>query len=163
MFNILVTCTRLYVKRDVIYNIKTLKATETFSCERMIFLKYVAFISLCTNMEKFPWQTEKRKRKLESSVYMIPILLKNGWYINICVNDRVGLPWWLSDIESACSGGDLGEIPGSGRSPGKGHGNSLQYSCMENSMVRRAWQAAVHGTAQSQTQLKWVSSSSSKW
>ena len=72
----------------------------------------------------------------------------------MCVNDRVGLPWWLSDIESACSGGDLGEIPGSGRSPGKGHGNSLQYSCMENSMVRRDWQAAVHGTAQSRTQLK---------
>ena len=61
----------------------------------MIFLKYVAFISLCTNMEKFPWQTEKRKRKLESSVYMIPILLKNGWYINICVVSRIRHSCWL--------------------------------------------------------------------
>ena len=44
MVNILVTCTRLYVKHDVIYNIKTLKATERFSCERMIFLAcYIHF------------------------------------------------------------------------------------------------------------------------
>ena len=39
---------------------------------------------------------------------------------------------------------DLGSIPGSGRSPGGGHGNPLQYSCLENSMDRGAWQATVH-------------------
>ena len=39
---------------------------------------------------------------------------------------------------------DLGSIPGSGRSPGGGHGNPLQYSCLENSMDRRAWWAMVH-------------------
>ena len=39
---------------------------------------------------------------------------------------------------------DLGSIPGSGRSPGGGHGNPLQYSCLENSMDRGAWQAMVH-------------------
>ena len=42
--------------------------------------------------------------------------------------------------ESACNAGDLGSIPGSGRSPGVGDGNPLQYSCMENSMDRGAWQ-----------------------
>ena len=42
-------------------------------------------------------------------------------------------------------------IPGSGRSPGGGHGNPLQYSCLENSMYRGAWWAAVHGVAKSQT------------
>ena len=47
--------------------------------------------------------------------------------------------------ESACSTGDLGSIPGLGRSPGEGHSNPLQYSCLENSMNRGAWQATVHG------------------
>ena len=47
--------------------------------------------------------------------------------------------------------GDMGSIPGLGRSPGVGNGNSLQYSCLENSMVRVNWQATVHGVAKSQT------------
>ena len=46
-----------------------------------------------------------------------------------------GLLWWLSDNESACNAGDLGSVPGSGRSPGEGNGNSLQYSCLENPMA----------------------------
>ena len=47
--------------------------------------------------------------------------------------------------ESACNAGHLGLIPGSGRSPGEGNGNPLQYSCLENPMDRGAWQATVHG------------------
>ena len=54
---------------------------------------------------------------------------------------------------SAYNAGDLGSIPGSGRSPGEGNGNPLQYSCLENPMDRGAWQAAVHGVAKSQTRL----------
>ena len=57
-----------------------------------------------------------------------------------------GLPWWLSGKESACNAGDLSSIPGSGRSPGGGHGNPLQDSCLENPMDRRAWWAPVHRT-----------------
>ena len=53
--------------------------------------------------------------------------------------------------ESACNAGDLGSIPGSGRSPGEGNGNPLQYSCLENSMDGGAWWATVHGVAKSQT------------
>ena len=49
---------------------------------------------------------------------------------------------------------DVGSIPGSGRSPGGGHGNPLQYSCLENPMDRGAWRATVHRVAKSQTQLK---------
>ena len=45
--------------------------------------------------------------------------------------------------------GDVGFIPGSGRSPGRGHGNPLQYFCLENPMDRGAWQATVHRVAQS--------------
>ena len=55
--------------------------------------------------------------------------------------------------ESACNAGDPGLIPGLGRSPGKGNGNPLQYSCLENPMDRGAWQAIVHGVAKSRTQL----------
>ena len=55
--------------------------------------------------------------------------------------------------ESACSAGDLGSILGLGRSPGKGHGHTLQYSCLKNFMDREAWQATVHGVAKSWTQL----------
>ena len=49
--------------------------------------------------------------------------------------------------------GDTGLIFGSGRSPGGGHGNPLEYSCLENPMDRGAWWAIVHGVAKSQTQL----------
>ena len=53
--------------------------------------------------------------------------------------------------------GDPGSIPGSGWSPGKGHGNPLQYSCLENPMDREAWQATVYRVAKSWTQLEWLS------
>ena len=53
--------------------------------------------------------------------------------------------------ESACNAGDPGSIPGLGRSPGEGNGNPLQYSCLENSMDRGAWQATVHGIEKSDT------------
>ena len=46
--------------------------------------------------------------------------------------------------EPACNAGDLGSIPGLGRSPGEGNGNALQYSCLENPMDKAAWQATVH-------------------
>ena len=48
---------------------------------------------------------------------------------------------------SACNAGNLGSIPGLGRSPGEGNGNPLQYSCLENPMGRGAWWATVHGVA----------------
>ena len=51
------------------------------------------------------------------------------------------------------SAGDPGSIPGLERSPGGGHGNPLQYFCLESSMDRGAWQASVHGVTQSWTQL----------
>ena len=49
--------------------------------------------------------------------------------------------------ESSYNAGDLGSIPGSGRSPGEGNGNPLQYSCLENPMDGGAWRATVHGVA----------------
>ena len=60
------------------------------------------------------------------------------------------IAWWL---ESACSAGDVGSVPGLGRSRGEGRGYPLQYSCLENSMDRGAWWATVHKVSKSWTQL----------
>ena len=59
---------------------------------------------------------------------------------------------WLAYF-SACNAGDLGSIPGSGKFPGEGNGNPLQYSCLENSIDGGAWWATVHGVIKSQTRL----------
>ena len=63
----------------------------------------------------------------------------------------MGFPGGSQGKESACNAGDRGSIPGSGRSTEEGHGNALQYSCLENPMDRGAWQAIVHRAAKSQT------------
>jgi len=62
-----------------------------------------------------------------------------------------GFPGGSNSKESACNVGDPGLIPGYGRSPGEGNGNPLQYSFLENSMDRGAWQATVHRVAKSWT------------
>ena len=67
------------------------------------------------------------------------------------------IPGGSGGKESTCNAGDaedMGYIPGSGRSPWGGHGNPLQYSCLENPMVREAWWATVHRAAKNQTWLK---------
>ena len=58
-----------------------------------------------------------------------------------------GFPGGSDSKESACNAEDLGSFPGSGRSPGEGNGYSLQYSSLETSMDRRAWQVIVHGVS----------------
>ena len=60
-------------------------------------------------------------------------------------------------VKNLPANADAGSIPGSARSPGGGLGNPLQYSCLENAMDRRAWRAAVHRVAKSQTRLKQLS------
>ena len=59
---------------------------------------------------------------------------------------NIGFPGGSDGKASACNEGDLGSIPGSGRSPGEGNGNPVQYSCLENLMDRGAWWATVHGS-----------------
>ena len=56
-----------------------------------------------------------------------------------------GFPGGSDGKESACNAGDLGSIPVSGRSPGEGNGNPLQYSCLENPTEGGAWWATVYG------------------
>ena len=64
---------------------------------------------------------------------------------------HLGLLRWHSGKEYACKAGDLGSIPGLGRSSGDWNGNPLQCSCLENPMGRGTWQSTVHGVAKSQT------------
>ena len=59
---------------------------------------------------------------------------------------------WLSDKESVCQAGDMGSIPGSGKSLGEGNDNTFWYSYLENPMGRGAWWATVHGVKKSWTQ-----------
>ena len=72
---------------------------------------------------------------------------------------RWGFPGGLEGKESACGADSISglesvhSVPGSGRSPGGGHGNPLQYSRLENSMDKGTWRATVREVAKSQTQL----------
>ena len=63
------------------------------------------------------------------------------------------LPGGSGGKESACNEGDLGSVSGLGRSPGEGHGNPLQYSCLENPMDRGTWRATVHVVTKRRTRL----------
>ena len=83
--------------------------------------------------------------------------LQSWWSFNLWKQACSGFPGGSDGKESARSAEDLASIPGSGRSPGGGDGDPLQYSCLENPMDRGAWQATVHGVEKSPKQLKWRS------
>ena len=86
-----------------------------------------------------------------------PVCSPSFWPVTKPITGRLAmsevLPFSSDGKESACNAEDLGSIPGLGRSSGKGSGNPLQYSCLENPRDRGAWRATVHGVADSQTQL----------
>ena len=111
------------------------------------------------------------RRRLASMLYFTSYLSTSpSMTINFsCINNRIripllpliffayfsrlGFPGGSEVKASACNAGDLGSIPGWGRSPGEGNGNPLQYSCLENPMGGGAWWATVHGVAKSWTRL----------
>ena len=74
-------------------------------------------------------------------------------YSILFIHSPVGFPGGSVDKASACNVGDLGLIPGLGRTPGEGNGNPLQNSCLVNSMERGTWLATVHGVTKSWTRL----------
>ena len=85
------------------------------------------------------------------------VFTQRSWKF-IVNNEDLGLPGGSDNKESPCSAGDPGSMPGSGRSSGEGHGNPLQYSCLENAMGRGAWWAIICGAPKSQT---WLSNNKS--
>ena len=100
-----------------------------------------------------PWQTQFLPVG-EISEPMITIQCDVSFYIHLAPNGikvaarrAGGFPHSLVGKESACNAGDRSLIPGWGRSSGKGNGNPLQYSRLENPIDRGAWQATVHGIA----------------
>ena len=86
-------------------------------------------------------------KKLDTKHYIIYVSIDMKW------PEKAKLPSGSNGKEPACNGGDLGSISGLGRYPEGGHGNPLQYSCLENPMDKGAWWATVNVAAKSQTQL----------
>ena len=77
-------------------------------------------------------------------------------FITLLVISQLVFPFGSDGKEYVCmpaNAGDLGLMPGSGRSPGEGSGSPLQYSCLENPMDRGVWQATVHEVPKSQIRL----------
>ena len=120
------------------------------SCHDSIFL----FLLLCSLPSIFigfsssPWLYHPCKSiRLPNSYLWL-------WLLSLTLGPSVQkLPWWLSGKESTCNAEDRGSIPGLERSLRGGHGNPLQYSCLENPMDRGAWQGTVHRVANSQAWL----------
>ena len=92
------------------------------------------------------------KRLLQHHSWKASILRHSVFFI-VQLSHPNRLPFGSDSKESACNVGNPGSIPGSGRYPTEGNGYPLQYSFLENSMDRGAWQTTVHGVAKSQTRL----------
>ena len=75
------------------------------------------------------------------------------WTYWVSTDICIRLPGGADSKESACNVGDLGSVPGLGRSLGEGNGTPLQYSCLENPVDGGAWWAIVHGVSRSQIRL----------
>ena len=91
------------------------------------------------------------KSVLQSECHLIPFIGDELSHIEVSVFPRLpcGFPVGSDGKEAACNARDVGSIPGSGRSPEEGNGYPLQHSCLENSIDGGAWQATVHGVAES--------------
>ena len=91
------------------------------------------------------------KSQLKCSFFK-EVFLNNSLKISVSLT-LLGFPGGSEVKASASSAGNPGSFPGSGRSPGEGSGNPLQYSCLENPMEGGAWWTAVHGVTKSRTRL----------
>ena len=97
---------------------------------------------------------DKRRITVAPQQNLFSVKIHNtSWWAALLLWATKDFPGGSDGKESACNAGDLGSIPGSGRSPGEGHGNPPQYSCLENPMDRGAWWATVRRVAKSWTQL----------
>ena len=108
---------------------------------------------------------KKERKKIELGQPKTPGIYVGNKQVHHNINNYCLWNTWASQVAlvvknlpaSAGNIRDAGLIPGLGRSPGGGHGNALQCSCLENPMDRGAWRATVHGVAKSQTRLTQLS------
>ena len=131
------------IQHDIIFHLKS----------KRIYVMYVQYV--CRKYAKIIQKCYLRA-EFKGFILFFIILLEYFYNDYVSFNDYMiispnhrSFPGGSVSKESTCNVGDPGLIPGSGRSPGEGNGNPLQYSCLENSMVRGAWWATVHGVAQS--------------
>ena len=110
------------------------------------------------------YSSKKKKKRLLNwfSKISITLITKSCSAITRKQNCRsisllMGFPGGAVGKQSSCNAGDTGSIPRSGWSPGEGHGNPIQDSCLENPMDSRAWWATVHRVAKNGTWLKQLS------
>ena len=115
------------------------------------------FLYLCTLSMSFVSGFNTLVNSLPKFISILPASPSNSYPVLsfACHSLYIGLPRAQPIKNLPASAGDnardAGSIPGVGRSPGGGHGNPPQYSCLENPMDRGAWWAIVHGVAKSQT------------
>ena len=116
-----------------------------FDCSRS-YLWHVVCSSLIRDQTQVPCIGRVEPLDRQGSPYSLFIYLFIYFYWWVVFH--YGPPRWLSGKESACNVRNEGLIPGSGRSPGEGNGNPLQYSSLGNPMDRGAWWTTVHGVAE---------------
>ena len=97
------------------------------------------------------WADGAGRGSSEAATEPVIVSVCRGWAPDGLI--KTGFPGGSEGQVSACKAGDPGSIPGSGRSPGEGNGNPLQYSCLENPMDGEAWWATVHRVAEGRTRL----------
>ena len=104
-----------------------------------------------TCIEELPSKEDPLFEMVFISLFWLILSEEEKWVVKLiqCWGRGDGLPRLCSVKHPPANVGDVGLIPGSGRSPGEGNGNPLQDSCLENPMNRGDWQAAVHGVAKS--------------
>ena len=117
----------------------TLPQTPPFPCILLTFTNFVKEVSKLLTYISYLW--------FPTSTWFYSSLLDNISDLH-CAKPNI---IWASQVvlvvkNPPANAGDTGSIPGSGRSPGRGHGNPLLYSCLENPMDKGAWQAIVHGS-----------------
>ena len=138
------------------YHMVHRKEEGTYHCIEKLMKEMPGFLSLPLLL--IPWiNKEQRISDRSKTAHREPPvkctltgLFSKNWFFLLFSK---GFPGESDSKETACNAGDLGSIPGLGRSPGEGNGYSLQYSCLENSMDRGVWWATVHGVAKSKMWL----------
>ena len=142
-----------FIPLDTVFSPVNGKRDQSYPTSQNWSIKYENDVCCQASLEDRPPPQSCLSPTTPSSFLELETNLPNQQELEITKTELI--PSWvyiyISPIESACNAGEPGSIPGSGRSPGEGNGNPLQYSCLENPMDRGAWRATVCGVAGTDT------------